>query len=887
MSAVSADGSEMPISAPIRGGHSDFVNTCQTFFGQPSLRLHCVGLWLLIALVAEMEKVHPVETPSDHRKTTRLFRDHSLLDVCKIALNELRTMASVQANVEPKLVSTCLDCAFTLFSATTSYDFIGSAMDESSSDDSNITLQLPSSWRTIIEDTSPNAPLQMFAMIFTTYATRMLEAVNSNNADMMDAARQVMSECLNAITAICSVRRSLFTNDDTRIRFMQAMMETQMQLIRTYASVPKNIAGNEGGANAPVANVPTQQQRLLLDDSRLMHEFVRFLARFKYNFALNDLVRSPSFEPWLTSLYMFTLVDQFEFIDDPDRQNSVSFILGVWSRLASDVPQLKMSDGSSAHTIVNQQLLSPQTAVTNPTATHKIQDMLLELIPKIADFFIKARLLSMNAILMSELKDGDSDSLSSCLADLFAESHLAEQLKHLAVLCRFYYTNSKSLLKSVWDPLASQYTALLCMMLGVAPPPGSNLAMQPSPGLFFITECQLSYLLYVIGSIIGCERTLLLLTQSGQAHPYSNQYPWASNNMVQRDYMELTDAELISWVLNMLPSLNKRTETSNPSAATAAQNMAASPLASTNTFTLSHTHMALAVLYFFNEHRKKHLNSLTSHQSLDTYSSSTRVSVGMYGMSGVMQFTEAFDMGDSSSSPPSPSSSSPSSQAQGDSMIVPTPDSIGHGPAANIWSRTAFFLNKPCTPRMYLQLLVHQLLTYLNYCSNEEHIVRDSLDLFECLSNNYAISGSLPQLDDIQTFLNNNRAAVLGMQVSTTHGNAQVQSSAKSVSGGGSAASSFSVTDIRFLSSTQHPHLIKQFYSIMSRLIFKSSNIEQFPQFIAPFTNQLQQFGSVNNMRELPPALLDQLILLMHKLHGIVLPIVSMVVYNVFFEWSA
>lgn len=821
------------------GSHAAFVDTCGTFF-QHSLRHHQMGLLLLGQLVGEMEAACNVESPSDHRKTSRLFRDGALLEIVRTSLNELRGVGNFVRNGDPKEIEGLLLNAMHLFSACLSFDFIGSIVDETASDDSNVTLQVPSSWRSIVEDTSATSPARLFAQIFEEF----------------QSMSGVQAECLNAFTCLASVRRSIFTNEEARITFMKYLMDTQGSLIQKFGMRPT--------PGAP-SSAPYSSSQPLLDDEQNYHEFCRFIARFKYNFTLNDIVRSASFESWLQTLYLFTVQSGFAEWDSRSA-NSLSYLLGVWSRIAADVSQLKMSDGSSTYQITNAALLNPTAAAAQPlTHSHKVQAMILEVIPKICEIFIGARLDSIRAALSDGVSDSDAEETYN---DIFAEPNLSDQLKYLSVLCRFHYVHMKAFIKARFEPLVEQYKALLQSLLGGGAVPGAQLMGMPHSAAdtavqLQVVESQLTMMTYLIGCIVGCEKSLLLL------HPLNDpqQYPFANvEKMTTKDRLELLDAELISWVLQLLPIINLRIERSSETAS-AARQRAMLPTASC--LGESRRHVASAILYFFNEFRKKYLNAL-AHQNFESYSSHARPGIlGMYGLAPTPVSTNANEMGEGPTTP--------------DPLPIPTIDMIGHGASANIFSRSAYFLRQPLTPHHFLQLLVKQFLIFLNFISTDFTVVKETLEVFDALSLNYATSQQIANLEEVKAFLQNNQVTTIGSSVTSTSGGATVRAEVKPIAL--TASSQLLMSDLAFLHSTSHPTLQTTFYQILSRLVFKGSNIDMFPLFITPFTTQLQQLVAIPNLRAMPRQLIDQVILLVHKLHGVVSAINSMVVFTIFYEW--
>jgi len=97
--------------------------------------------------------------------------------------------------------------------------------------------------------------------------------------------------------------------------------------------------------------------------------------------------------------------------------------------------------------------------------------------------------------------------------------------------------------------------------------------------------------------------------------------------------------------------------------------------------------------------------------------------------------------------------------------------------------------------------------------------------------------------------------------------------------------SSLLISDLQFLQSTHHPKLQTLFYQILSRLVFKGSNLDFFPSFIQPFTLQLSQLASMQNPRLMPKSAVEQVVLLVHKLHGIISSVLSKVVFQMFYKW--
>ncbi|URE41774.1 hypothetical protein MUK42_06737 [Musa troglodytarum] len=169
-----------------------------------------------------------------------------------------------------------------------SFDFIGSSVDESSEEFG--TLQIPSSWKPVVQDPST---LQIF---FDYY--RIM-------------GPPLSKEALECLVRLASVRRSLFTDDPARFQFLGHLMNGTKEIIQT----------GEG-----------------LADHDNYHEFCRLLGRFKVNYQLSELLSVESYGEWIHLVAEFTTksLQSWQWAS-----SSVYYLLGLWSRLVTSVPYLK------------------------------------------------------------------------------------------------------------------------------------------------------------------------------------------------------------------------------------------------------------------------------------------------------------------------------------------------------------------------------------------------------------------------------------------------------------------------------------------------------------------------------------------------------------------
>ncbi|PPR85674.1 hypothetical protein GOBAR_AA35015 [Gossypium barbadense] len=111
---------------------------------------YAIGLKILNQLVSEMNQPNPGLPSTHHRRVACSFRDQSLFQIFQMSLTSLRHL---QSDVASRLQELALSLAHKCLS----FDFVGTSIDESSEEFG--TVQIPSSWRPLLEDSST---LQIF-----------------------------------------------------------------------------------------------------------------------------------------------------------------------------------------------------------------------------------------------------------------------------------------------------------------------------------------------------------------------------------------------------------------------------------------------------------------------------------------------------------------------------------------------------------------------------------------------------------------------------------------------------------------------------------------------------------------------------------------------------
>ncbi|KAH9752572.1 Importin N-terminal domain-containing protein [Citrus sinensis] len=331
----------------------------------------------------------------------------------------------VASRLQELALSLCLKCL--------SFDFVGTSIDESSEEFG--TVQIPSAWRPVLEDPST---LQIF---FDYYA--ITEAPLSKEAFALEIQGPIMV-ALECLVRLASVRRSLFTNDAARSKFLAHLMTGTKEILQT----------GQG-----------------LADHDNYHEYCRLLGRFRVNYQLvfmastfgsqlqtvvclldlihlSELVNVEGYSDWIQLVAEFTLksLQSWQWAS-----SSVYYLLGLWSRLVTSVPYLK-GDAPS---------------------------LLDEFVPKITEGFITSRFNSVQAGFPDDLSDNPLDNVEL----------LQDQLDCFPYLCRFQYENSGLYIINTMEPILQSYTERARMQTG-------------DKSEISVIEAKLAWIVHIIAAIV-------------------------------------------------------------------------------------------------------------------------------------------------------------------------------------------------------------------------------------------------------------------------------------------------------------------------------------------------------------------------------------------------
>ncbi|PTQ44852.1 hypothetical protein MARPO_0017s0001 [Marchantia polymorpha] len=288
------------------------------FLNQVTVEHFYIGLKILNQLIAEMHQANPGLPLTHHRKTACSFRDLALLQVFQISLTSLRQLQNDASGekLQEQAIGLALKCL--------SFDFVGTSLDESSEDIG--TIQIPSSWRAIVEDVKT---VQIF---FDYYAI---------------TKPPISSESLECLVRLASVRRSLFSGETERSKYLISFMRGTRDIL---------------------------QYQQGLGQHENYHEYCRLLGRLKTNYQLSELVNVEIYGDWIRLVAEFTMksLESWQWAS-----GSVYYLLGLWSRLVSSVAYLK-SDCPS---------------------------LLDDYVPQITESYIKSRFDSVQAVVDKKISE--------------------------------------------------------------------------------------------------------------------------------------------------------------------------------------------------------------------------------------------------------------------------------------------------------------------------------------------------------------------------------------------------------------------------------------------------------------------------------------------------
>ncbi|KAF9129906.1 Exportin 7 [Mortierella sp. GBA39] len=263
------------------------LDQIQVFF-QQGVNHRVLGVRLLTAVATEMN-IPGTKNVVKHRKAAVGFRDAQLLPIFQAALSMLQSLLQSQQS-DPQ-TEKLKEALMLLMKACLAFDFIGSSYEDSSEDMGS--LQIPTTWRPVFEE---SGYLDILWESWKTFASPVSVLV---------------MECLSQAA---SIRRSLFSGDDSRHAYIYRFMQEIMQTLTTAAGQNK------------------------LQDLGNYHEFCRMLSRFKMTYQLSEVSSYKDIQQWLSAVGEFTAQGFLSWKWSP---NSVPYLLTFWNKTVGSLSSVK------------------------------------------------------------------------------------------------------------------------------------------------------------------------------------------------------------------------------------------------------------------------------------------------------------------------------------------------------------------------------------------------------------------------------------------------------------------------------------------------------------------------------------------------------------------
>ncbi|KNC52190.1 importin-beta domain-containing protein [Thecamonas trahens ATCC 50062] len=260
-------------------GMNSLVDDVSTFFNTSFA--HCVlGMRIYEQLIQEINQQWTGHSPIEHRKYVTAFRDSALSDIYASSLTLLRRLVSgAYGNEDPAAQEALAVNALRVVAECFSFDFIGTLTDDQRA--KNSSLQIPDGWRESIED--PDT----LQLLFTLYSH----------------AAVYSSKALEVITLFVAVRRSLFSSEDVRLKYLNQHMQFVINVL---------------------------EHSVALGDEECYHHFCQYISRLKSQFHVTYLVKAPAYEQWIFAVANFSVVS-FESIGTSS--GSIYHILHFWNAM--------------------------------------------------------------------------------------------------------------------------------------------------------------------------------------------------------------------------------------------------------------------------------------------------------------------------------------------------------------------------------------------------------------------------------------------------------------------------------------------------------------------------------------------------------------------------
>jgi hypothetical protein len=372
---------------------------------------------------------------------------------------------------------------------------------------------------------------------------------------------------LDALNLMVAVRRSLFSTEGDRKRFLSYIIRGVCEILREEAG---------------------------FTDEGCFHNFSKLLNKIKNSFQLSELVVTEGYSEWISLTASFTI----KCCSQPAwSQNSMHYILGLWTRLVSSVPYMQAEYSTKGYS-------SGSSGTT--TGSPKTPDVVFDaFIPKIVAAYIRGRLEVMSAG-----ASGDSTAQEEVLEQLDDLEVIEDELEQLPAMCRYTYEQSASQITAIMDPILSRYNDGLTFLRTAGP----NQNVSQALATIKMLECQLAWLVAIIGAVVGgagsgisaySYYTSISFGGSGLTYSTSGGPPGSSGSNANGGLSDdSVDADLIRRVLQLMQATDMRLSAAAAGSAPSTTGGSSSLVQMMRV----DTRLELAFIFFLSNFRKAYVN---------------------------------------------------------------------------------------------------------------------------------------------------------------------------------------------------------------------------------------------------------------------------------------
>lgn len=375
-----------------------------------------------------------------------------------------------------------------------------------------------------------------------------------------------------------AVRRSLFSTEGDRKRFLSYIIRGVCEILREEAG---------------------------FTDEACFHNFSKLLNKIKNSFQLSELVVTEGYQEWISLTAAFTI----KCCSQPAwSQNSMHYILGLWTRLVSSVPYMQ-AEYSTKGISSSSSSSSSSTSSNGGKGNSGIPEVHFDaFIPKIVAAYIRGRLEVMSAG-----AGGDSTAQEEVLEQLDDLETIEDELEQLPAMCRYTYEQSASQITAIMDPILSRYNDGLTFLRTAGP----NQNVSQALATLKMLECQLAWLVAIIGAVVGgagsgisaySYYTSISFGGGGLTYSTVGGNPGASGGNANGTGLsdDNVDADLIRRVLQLMQATDMRL--SAAAAGAAPSSTAGGPSSSLVQMMRVDTRLELAFIFFLGNFRKAYVN---------------------------------------------------------------------------------------------------------------------------------------------------------------------------------------------------------------------------------------------------------------------------------------